>query len=64
VKQTKKSRIDRTDKNNIMEKLIKGMSKLVLTATQAVTEKVTIIIRQMPIYIINDSAPFSRQTGG
>jgi hypothetical protein len=41
-----------------MEKLIKGMSKLVLIATQAVTEKVTTIIRQIPIYTANDFTPF------
>jgi hypothetical protein len=46
-----------------MEKFIKGMSKLVLTAIQAVTEKVTIIIKQMPIYIVNNFAPFSEQIG-
>jgi hypothetical protein len=40
------------------------MSKLVLTAIQAVTEKVTIIIRQIPIYITNNSAPSFRQIGG
>jgi hypothetical protein len=46
-----------------MEKLTEGMSKLVLTATQAVTEKVTIAIRQMPTYITDNSAPSSRQIG-
>jgi hypothetical protein len=45
-----------------MEKLIKGMSKLVLIATQAVTEKVTIIIRQMPIYAANDFILSFKQT--
>jgi hypothetical protein len=30
IKQTKKSRIDRTGKNDIIKKLIKGMSKLIL----------------------------------
>jgi phenylpyruvate tautomerase PptA (4-oxalocrotonate tautomerase family) len=47
-----------------MEKLIKDISKLVLTATQAVTEKVTIAIRQMPTYITNDSTLSFGQTGG
>jgi hypothetical protein len=42
----------------MIEKLIKGMSTLVLIATQAVTEKVTIIIRQMPIYAVNNFIPF------
>jgi hypothetical protein len=46
-----------------MEKLTKDMSKLVLTATQAVTEKVTTAIRQIPTYITKDSAPSSEQTG-
>jgi hypothetical protein len=48
----------------MIEKLIKDMSKLVLIATQAVTEKVTIVIRQIPTYIINNFTPFSGQTGG
>jgi phenylpyruvate tautomerase PptA (4-oxalocrotonate tautomerase family) len=63
VKLTKKLKIERADANDIIKKLIKGISKLVLTATQAVTEKVTITIRQMPTYIINNFAPFSKQTG-
>jgi hypothetical protein len=63
VKLTKKLRIERAGANDMIEKLIKGMSKLVLTATQAVTEKVTTTIRQMPIYAADDSALFSRQTG-
>jgi hypothetical protein len=50
VKLIKKLRIKRAGVNDVMEKLIKSMSKLVLTATQAVMEKVTIVIRQMPIY--------------
>jgi uncharacterized coiled-coil DUF342 family protein len=63
VKQTKKLRINRTDKNDMMEKLTESISKLVLTATQAITEKVTTIIRQIPTYIINNFAPFSEQIG-
>jgi hypothetical protein len=58
VKLTKRLRINRTSKNDVMKKLIKNMSKLVLTAIQAVTEKITITIRQMPIYIIRNFAPF------
>jgi hypothetical protein len=46
-----------------MEKLIKSMLKLVLTATQAVTEKIIITIRQIPIYITSDFAPSFKQTG-
>jgi hypothetical protein len=61
VKQTKKLRINRISKNDIIEKLIKNMSKLVLITTQAVTEKVTITIKQIPTYTINNSAPFSEQ---
>jgi hypothetical protein len=63
VKQTKKSKVNRTGKNDVMKKLIEGMSKLVLTATQAVTEKVTTAIRQIPIYIISNFAPSFRQIG-
>jgi ribosomal protein L7Ae-like RNA K-turn-binding protein len=63
IKQTKKSRINRTGKNDIIKKLTKGMSKLVLITTQAVTEKVTTTIRQMPIYTTKNSTPFSKQTG-
>jgi hypothetical protein len=63
VKQTKKLRVNKTDKNDVMEKLTKNMSKLILTATQAVTKKVTTAIRQIPTYAIKDFAPFSRQTG-
>jgi hypothetical protein len=59
VKLTKKLKIKKTGANDIIEKLIKGMSKLVLTATQAVTKKVTIAIRQIPTYITSDFAPFS-----
>jgi hypothetical protein len=33
------------------------MQKLVLNATQAVTEKVSAAIKQIPIYITNDFAP-------
>jgi hypothetical protein len=33
VKQTKKSKIDKTGKNDIIKKLTKNMSKLILTAT-------------------------------
>jgi hypothetical protein len=47
----------------MIEKLTKGMSKLVLTATQAVTEKVTTAIKQMPTYITNNSVSFSEQIG-
>jgi hypothetical protein len=43
-----------------MEKLIKDMLKLVLIATQAVTEKVTTAIKQIFIYVINNSAPSFR----
>jgi predicted nucleic acid-binding protein len=64
IKQTKKSKIDRAGKSDIMEKLTKDMSKLVLIATQAVTEKVTTIIRQIPIYTANNSIPSSKQIGG
>jgi hypothetical protein len=46
-----------------MKKLIKSMSKLILITTQAVTEKVTTAIRQIPTYITNNFAPSSRQTG-
>jgi hypothetical protein len=63
VKLTKRLRINRTGKNDIIEKLTKGMSKLILTATQAVTEKVPTAIRQMPIYITNNFISFSEQTG-
>jgi hypothetical protein len=45
-----------------MEKLTKGISKLILITTQAVTEKVTIVIRQIPTYITKNSVPFSKQT--
>jgi hypothetical protein len=45
-----------------MKKLTKDMSKLVLTATQAVTEKITTAIRQMPTYTANNFAPFFKQT--
>jgi hypothetical protein len=45
VKQTKKSRVNKTGENDIIEKLIKNMSKLVLTATQTVTKKITTAIR-------------------
>jgi hypothetical protein len=45
VKLTKRLKIDRINRNDIMEKLIKGMSKLVLIAIQAVTEKITIVIK-------------------
>jgi hypothetical protein len=62
VKQTKKSRVNKTGKNDMIEKLIKDMSKLVLIATQAVTEKITIAIRQILIYAVSDSAPFFKQT--
>jgi hypothetical protein len=47
----------------MIEKLIKSMSKLILTATQTVTEKITIAIRQIPTYIIKDFTPFSGQIG-
>jgi hypothetical protein len=63
IKLIKKLRIKKADANDIMEKLTKGMSKLVLTTTQAVTEKVTIAIRQMPTYIISNFTPSSKQTG-
>jgi hypothetical protein len=63
VKQTKKLKVNKTGRNDIMEKLIKGMSKLVLTATQTITKKVTTAIRQIPTYAINNSAPSSKQTG-
>jgi soluble cytochrome b562 len=63
IKQTKKLRIDKTGKNDVIEKFTKDMSKLILTATQAITEKVTIAIRQMPIYIANNFTPSSKQTG-
>jgi ribosomal protein L7Ae-like RNA K-turn-binding protein len=59
IKQIKKLKINKIGKNNVMKKLTKGMSKLVLTATQTVTEKVTTAIRQISIYITKDSAPFS-----
>jgi hypothetical protein len=50
VKLTKKLRINRIGRNDMIKKLIKGISKLVLTATQALTKKVTTAIRQIPIY--------------
>jgi hypothetical protein len=63
VEQIKKSRVNRIGENDIMEKLTESMSKLILTATQAVTKKVTTAIKQIPIYVAEDFAPFSRQTG-
>jgi hypothetical protein len=45
VKLTKKLKVKKTDINDMIEKLTKNMSKLVLIATQAVTEKVTIAIK-------------------
>jgi uncharacterized coiled-coil DUF342 family protein len=60
VKLIKKLKIKRAGANDMIEKLIKGMSKLVLIATQAVTEKITTAIRQMPIYIISNSIPSSK----
>jgi uncharacterized coiled-coil DUF342 family protein len=62
VKLIKKLKIKRADVNDIIEKLTKNMSKLVLTTTQAITKKVTTAIRQMPTYTISNSAPSSRQT--
>jgi uncharacterized coiled-coil DUF342 family protein len=62
VKQTKKLKINRTGRNDMIEKLTKNISKLILTATQAITEKITTAIRQMPIYIAKNSAPSSKQT--
>jgi hypothetical protein len=41
-----------------MEKFIKSILKLVLITTQAVTEKVTTVIRQISIYIISNFALF------
>jgi hypothetical protein len=63
VKLTKKSKVKKAGTNDVIEKLTKGMSKLILTATQTVTEKVTTAIRQMPTYTTNNSTPSSGQTG-
>jgi hypothetical protein len=41
----KKLRVERADANDVMEKLIKGMQNLVLTATQVIIEKVSTAIR-------------------
>jgi hypothetical protein len=63
VEQIKKLRVDKAGTNDVIERLTEGIQNLILTATQVVTEKVSIVIKQMPTYIANNSAPSFRQTG-
>jgi hypothetical protein len=64
VKQIKKSKVDKVNGKDVINKLTKNMQKLILNATQIITKKISATIRQMPTYVTDNFSLFSKQAGG